>query len=253
MKEKFLYGAAVQGIQEFIFQTNKLKDIVDASELVDSICTDLFDDFGGKIDNSIIRAAGNIKHIFDNKEDCEKAVREFPKKVVQSAPGITISQAVVSFIDDGNNKNFEKAVNELEQKLRIQRNKPMASTTIGLMGIERSRHTGLPAVEYEKGDHLDISTQKKREERNKGQTTIRLREKCFGQYIKEKEVAYDIENIPLNNDWIAIIHADGNGLGQIVQKVGKNKDIFKDFSSKLDSATISAAQKTYEEIQKNMK
>ena len=34
---KYLYGAAVQGIQGFIFQTNKLRDIVGASELVERI------------------------------------------------------------------------------------------------------------------------------------------------------------------------------------------------------------------------
>ena len=36
---KYLYGAAVQGIQDFIFKTNELKHIVGASELVEQICT----------------------------------------------------------------------------------------------------------------------------------------------------------------------------------------------------------------------
>ena len=48
---QYLYGASVQGIQDFIFQTNKLKEIVGASELVESICTDFFkkqvEDFNG--------------------------------------------------------------------------------------------------------------------------------------------------------------------------------------------------------------
>ena len=41
--EKFLYGASVQGIQSFIFQTNQLDDISGASELVESICTKAFE------------------------------------------------------------------------------------------------------------------------------------------------------------------------------------------------------------------
>ena len=38
--------------------------------------------------------------------------------------------------------------------------------------------------------------------------------------LKHDRIAYDIEKITQNNDWIAIIHADGNGLGQIVQVIG---------------------------------
>lgn len=47
-KTKYLYGAAVQGIQGFIFQTNKLREIVGASELVEEICTTAFNEFEGK-------------------------------------------------------------------------------------------------------------------------------------------------------------------------------------------------------------
>ena len=42
-KVKYIYGASIQGIQSFIFQTNELKDIVGASELVENICTSLFE------------------------------------------------------------------------------------------------------------------------------------------------------------------------------------------------------------------
>ena len=99
METKFLYGAAVQGIQSFIFQTNELQDIAGASNLVAEICSTMFDEFGkdGEQGDSIVRAAGNIKFLFKNREDCEKAVREFPKKVMEAAPGITISQAVVKY------------------------------------------------------------------------------------------------------------------------------------------------------------
>lgn len=34
-QKSYLYGAAVQGIQSFIFQTNKLMEIAGASELVE--------------------------------------------------------------------------------------------------------------------------------------------------------------------------------------------------------------------------
>ena len=53
---KYLYGAAVQGIQNFIFKTNELKHIVGASELVEQICTSAFDEFA-KEGESVVRAA----------------------------------------------------------------------------------------------------------------------------------------------------------------------------------------------------
>ena len=97
---KYLYGAAVQGIQDFIFKTNELKHIVGASELVEQICTKAFEEFAEKAEKeksgeSVVRAAGNIKFIFEKEEDCRKAVLMFPKKVMTLAPGITVSQAVV--------------------------------------------------------------------------------------------------------------------------------------------------------------
>ena len=61
--DKFLYGASVQGIQSFIFQTNKLKEIVGGSELIEQICTVFFKSEVGinyKEENLIVGAAGNI-------------------------------------------------------------------------------------------------------------------------------------------------------------------------------------------------
>ena len=246
---KYLYGAAVQGIQQFIFQTNELKDIVGASELVESICTEEFENLLGKPlqgnANAIINAAGNIKYEFDSREECERIVRLFPKMVTEAAPGITISQAVVPFEKCDEEGHFETIVNELEQKLRAQRNKPMAPTTIGLMGIERSRTTNLPVVEIVKDEHLDEATFQKR----KASKTLKLCETAFGkENLKWKDVAIDPEEMTAKNDWIAIIHADGNGLGQIVQQVGKKRDDFKEFSQKLDMATKEAAVNAYQSL-----
>ena len=101
--EKYLYGAAVQGIQSFIFKTNELKDIAGASELVENICTKSFEallksiiDDGRKnldeVAEKVISAAGNIKYVLKNRDVCARIVRQFPKKVMLEAPGITISQ-----------------------------------------------------------------------------------------------------------------------------------------------------------------
>lgn len=241
----------MQGIQGFIFQTNELKDIVGASELVEDICTETFNKFYEKDrDEIIVQAAGNIKCIFNDKESCTKAVLEFPNKVLTMAPGITISEAVVEM--KGENSTFEKAVDLLEERLRAQRNKQAKSQTIGLMGIRRSRKTGLPAVHVEKdkkNDFWDKATNKKRE--YVGPAHLRLCLKAFGEEtISKIRVDYNVDELTkfAKNNWIAIIHADGNGLGQIVRKIGKDKNVFAVFSNSLDEATEKAAKDAFEDI-----
>jgi hypothetical protein len=256
---KYLYGAAVQGIQGFIFQTNKLKEIVGANELVEQICTTAFafDDYGVKIEDSksILCAAGNIKHIFDNKKDCETVVLNFPRKVMKMAPGITISQAVVEY--DGKDESYEKTVNELEQRLRTQRNKPVRSLTLGLMAISRAPSTGLPAVpvpkdmrEKNKIERLmdDASVQKlkradaTRKLMNKIVTEDKLKELAKNdEKAIEKLIANNIEDLEGKNSWIAVIHADGNGMGNIVQAVCKDPKDAKIFSTTIESITKKAA------------
>lgn len=246
---KYLYGAAVQGIQDFIFKTNELKHIVGASELVEQICTEAFEEFAEndkkeKTGESVVRAAGNIKFIFEKEEDCARTVREFPKRVMTMAPGITISQAVVPLDDD-----FGKAIDDIEALLKVQRNKPARSVITGLIGIKRTNNTGLPVVRIKEEDkkviYKDESTiQKEIYQNNKG-----LCEKSFGkEALSHREVAYDISNMTEKNDWIAIIHADGNGLGKVVQMVGKQKEVFRSFSQKLDIATKEAANMAFTAI-----
>lgn len=271
MNEQYLYGAAVQGIQSFIFQTNKLREIVGASELVEEICTiKFYEILSGKknVDsktaseelindnNCILHAAGNIKYIFENGDECKKIVKEFPKAIFEFAPGVTVSQAVVKM--EGKYAEFKDAVNELEKRLRTQRNKPMRSATLGLMGIERSRQTGLPIVDQRKvkGEwmHVDAGTRAKLDmfkhaDEPDFELTRTLCNTAFGkEKLRSRQIAYDIEKMTHNNDWIAIIHADGNGLGQVVQAIGTDEKQFKKFSESLDKATKEAAIETYKAV-----
>lgn len=241
---KYLYGAAVQGIQDFIFKTNELKHIVGASELVEQICTSAFDEYG-KNGESIVRAAGNIKYVFESLEDCKNAFRNFPKKIMLMAPGITVSQAIAAYEDDS---KFAEAVDKVEQLLKTQRNKAPKSVLAGMMGIKRTNNTGLPAIKVNKdGDFLDDSTIQK-EFFNELQVPKLCRDSFNQPQLDPKRVAYNISDITGKNDWIAIIHADGNGLGKVVQRVGKKKEIFCKFSMLLDEATKNAVHAAYNKL-----
>lgn len=239
--KKHLYGASVQGIQDFIFQTNKLKDIIGASGLVKNICDRTFkDEFLGH-GTLVVSAAGNVKCIFDKEAECRRAVLLFSKRVMEQAPGITISQAMVEW-NDGD--SFGTACDELEKRLHAQRSKRPKSLVTGLMAMERSRTTGLPAVTTDpESGFLDECTRNKREalgEDNAAQ--LHLCTDFFGKKVYARDVAFDFSDLTRRNEWIAIVHADGNALGEVVaRKSGSPKEL-RDFSTNLDHATKTATQ-----------
>lgn len=243
-KTLFLYGASVVGIQQFIFQTDKLKDIAGASELVHQICTHKFYDVvsgRGKYDEeaAIVNAAGNIRYLFDDEQLCRAVVRDFPREVVSSAPGVSVCQAVVEM-----NDGYEEASKKLETILKSQRNRNMRSMSVGLIGIERCRRTGLPVVAGNSGEHIDEGSAAK----INAVSLVDLCKKSFGIALEPGQVPYDVGKLKWKDSWIAVIHADGNGLGQIVRKIGRDKDRFRTFSRSLDDATVKSANAAFNGI-----
>ena len=212
---KYLYGASVQGIQEFIFATNKLQEIVGASELVKKVENLFIDNF--KPDELLLNAAGNIKAVYNSKEECEKAVLDFPKMIMQSTYGITISQAVVVF--DGNVKDF---INELEKKLKIQRNKPSIPLDLSLNITKLNPKTAKPMVTKDE----DKATSQKLEAY-----------KVFLENNPQNKEFKELSDFSNHKNKIAVVHIDGNGLGQLIPKLSMP---LSDFSQKLDSATKEA-------------
>jgi hypothetical protein len=219
---KYLYGASVQGIQGFIFETNKLQEIVGASEIVKSIEEKFltFSNYGKENKNILLNAAGNIKALFDEKEYCENLVKSFSKHIQQEAYGITISQAVI--VIDGETPT-EDEFKKLDDKLKIQRNRPSIPLDMSLNIMELSPATAKPVSNKEKKgkDELlfDKASWQKRE--------------AFPQNDKFKELS-DLSN---GKNKIAVIHADGNGLGKLVPQL---KEKLSSFSIALDKATRKA-------------
>ena len=221
---KYLYGASVQGIQEFIFKTNKLKEIIGASEIVKSI-----DEFKFKKEYElkeepeiVLQAAGNIRLVFNNIEDLEKVVKNFSKDMMLKAYGITISQAVVLLSD------YKEDTKVLEKRLKIQRNKVAIPLSYHFNILKQNPRTALPLVDSEN----DKATNQKVE---------KFQEFANEEIGKDKKTIYDIEKLSNDNNKIAIIHADGNGSGNIVKDLNKDETI--EFSIELDDATKKAYEK----------
>ena len=260
---KYLYGASVQGIQGFIFETNKLIEIAGASQLIDKISSinwgneaDLseFEKYCKSVNHAVVRdnivmsAAGNIKYKVEDLAILEQIVKGFPKHIANYAPGVTISQAVVEIEGD-----IQKSINALENKLKVQRNKVTMPLDFGYMGLERARRTGGVAYD-DAGDVKDRGMHEKVKHRE--EDTLGLLAKFVGHKVRKEQVPVYLTDITkkAENSWLAIIHADGNGLGKILTNLSKKVDsdkreiAFKTFSKSLDEATLNAARRAFAEV-----
>lgn len=250
--QKYLYGASVQGIQGFIFQTNKLTEIVGASEIVEQICTSKFREVANIKENDpniILNAAGNIKYVFTDRAACENFVRVFPKIVMEMAPGITISQAVVAF----ENEVSKEATQTLEKRLRVQRNRAIQITSTNLMVSEVARKTGGAGVKFEKDGVIDLPQLRKRQIANPANKSL-LNKIVSSEGGLINKFPFEMDDIATKDSksWIAVVHADGNNLGnKIIDMITKldaqtTQEAIKRFSNILNDSTIQAAKDAFE-------
>lgn len=212
---KFLYGASVQGIQEFIFKTNKLKEIVGASELVKQIASEFESTYD--VEEILLNAAGNIKVIFTSEKKCKQAVLNFPKRIQENMYGMTISQAVVDFEDT----YTQKEIDTLEEKLKIQRNKQTTPMDLSINAMNLNSRTSRPFLV---GKEEDIASTQKLEAYDK----------------LENEKYKDLSSISNAKNKLAIIHIDGNNLGQLIPSLTIP---LSEFSKNLNKTTLEAYEK----------
>jgi len=257
----YLYGTSIQGIQKFIFETNKLREITGASELVESLCTTEFSIFLHELSIAkemykiIFGAAGNIRVIFNDFDVLSKVVNQWPKRVMLFAPGITVNQAV-EIVDE--NEHIARKMTQLEKHLKEQRNHPTRSIYPTLMSIERCRRTGSPAVTRDKiGNLADLAITRKLNESSQAEgKSSKIMNKIVpeGAEKGKSRIPFEMDDIVENSrsNWIAVIHADGNSLGKILQKMSselhnntEQENAYRDFSKALDVATKKAAQSAF--------
>ena len=274
----YVYGGNFEGIQSYIYGTDKLKEIVGASELLNEICSEeLFDEnnvelrtqfgfnikFRGKFE-IVQAAASKLRIVFEIPKDRDDMEAYFPAIVRNAVPGIEFSQAVEDQESEDLNTIIPDAKKKLEEKLAEEKNKPSTLYYPNLMIVKRSNRTGLPITgKSDDPDEkwLDEANIKKRkmadysQERNAHKT---LTNKVFfgndkknikEDFLSKHSLPVEIGKISNENSFIAVVHADGNGLGNLIQKMDKTP--LKEFSKSLDDCTVNSAKEAFNEVVKN--
>lgn len=244
----YLYGVRVHGIQQYIFDTNKLREIVWGSEIIEALSTQWLPAFLKEAqipydeDKLLLGAAGNIRYWFQTEAHCRHTCCHFLAYVQGKVSGLKITQAVVKLSAAG---VTGPVIAELERTLEAGRNSAITGVDTGVMGRVMARRTGRPAVKkyYEDNDadfeYLDVETHNKHQYKE----AVSL----AGKIGKDYHFSMNMEDITRDkeNGWVAVIHADGNSLSSTIKKLikepeGQTAASLQQFSRTLEQATVAA-------------
>ncbi|MBB3106132.1 hypothetical protein FHS24_000623 [Psychrobacter luti] len=269
MKNAYLFET--RGIQRFLFATGKLKDMLEGSELIDYICADngLLDEtldclnLTGKV-MSPRKAGGVFYLVFDELADAERFQRTWRLLMSQWIPSVeqvdVVSQAI----------SVKEAINNGIKQLAQQRNIISAALPNASPITERSPRTGQAVVRREahgkRGtESLDMSTSILRSFQRPAKSQS-LTDRFLYGFSERQEDDEDSQKVHFPNNFesdakaskkfplgrrqlVGLIHADGNGLGEILRLLNEACqdasdevyiDLYRTFSEGITRATIEA-------------
>lgn len=240
-------------IQKFVFGSNRLRDNIGASFLVQSIFEKNFiENLKSKPlleDDGSYKGyvgGGNALYFFLTKDEAVDFVKEWSLKLLIETPGLTTAVSISEFfITDNNDIKFQPQLKELFNQLHINKTEYVANTIIPKHGItadcERSGFSkdvwiNLPEKEKTSGYY---SSQVKAKISAAEDALVKLNSK-FKKIFNEKfKFTNDLEKLgrSLGEDsHLSIVHIDGNSMGQKFQSC-KTLSELRELSNKVEKAT----------------
>lgn len=268
--QAYLFEA--KSIQSFILATNRLKEIVGASELVESLCRRLLDDalhsLGDKTKIEFSRRGGGAFFAFsDDKEAIDNLAMLWPLLVRQYAPDLPFVHARAEEV------SARAAYEAAHRQLLADRNRPIARLPQVGPFVQRNRRTGEPAITLLKlkneSEPVDAATRRKLNFSKGVKLARRFAPDCGWdawplnlspeeQDLETGATATDGSErdfpFPDERRYLALVHADGNGLGQLLMNLYRCAtpdnfiNVFRDFSNAVARATERAAQQATKQV-----
>ena len=221
----FLVLIQTAGNQAFIFATNKLRENVGASEITAAAGTDFVHcALAGRSGvQTIVSTSGKALLLVPSHDVGKEIVRSVTSHAVTNAPGLEVRGAIVEVKDfdkPGTLHHAVRAVHERHAQLAGRVPSPR-ERFLRLPVVADCATSGLPAsVMVREGTKpIDISavTVEKRQHAIAGWNRIR---EAVGPITNEDRERFRLAPGPdvldeMGLEWHAVIHADGNGLGQV--------------------------------------
>lgn len=275
------------GKQKYIFNSNRLRENIGASYLLSQATGEwikdtldqhlkiLKNDQRKPIETSgfdaelIYAAGGNAIIIFKSHDLAIKFTEILSKRVLQEAFGINLLVAHAEFTWENN--NLRDVVEDLKKnKITCQKHERISSVPLLGLGVTATcNSTQLPAVDnscnyitYEEDDEEVNSYLISTETKHKLDAVKQANQHLQNQF--SEVVDPNIYKFPYRSDhlgrtrnessYVAIVHADGNGMGNRFQEQGKGKsnreyiNAIRAFSDSVDKAGLNALKAVTEAL-----
>ena len=270
------------GIQDYIFGSNKLQLNLAASYLVDTATRAWvketldkekikhnLDDEGfdaakpflpgltiesGKVEAEVILAGGgNTQILFRNESLAKQFARRLSRKVLTEAPGlkITIIHAPFAWENEqlwGREGVVDRTVKKLAQrKARLSQ----LPSTLGLGVTAQGNYTGLPAVAMD--GKLGVAAEIAAKLAVVDEANSRL--SSFLDMSHGYKFPWQFEDLGQKegeSNYIAVVHADGNGMGNRVRMVGEEAGNNREYVEKMRAFSQSIRKAALETLQETV-
>jgi len=291
MDSIYLVLIETSGNQNYIFSTNRLRENMGASELTyqagtkwilaavadpnDATSLEVWQDskrlrkllrnpqinppieLQSKPAEILTAASGKALLLTKDRETAQSIIRRVTQRALEKAPGLDI-MGVYEEIEDWNQPNSLanaiKKIHKTFEKVRSRRPSP-ENRFLRLPIVASCAVSGLPASEIDTlGKDPKPISQVSATKRNKAEDA-KTRLTNLDQRLRaqvDQLLNPDAEDQEEKRSWLAVVHADGNGLGQIFinfeDYLGEDKsnrnyiNQYREFSLSLDECTEAAFQ-----------
>jgi hypothetical protein len=226
----WLYRWEAKGIQRYILQSNRLVHLRGASNAIVALGEEARERAGGHGATVLQSTAGIGVYAFPTLAGLRAFAETWPMLVETAhCPGLQIAHGWLPASGD------EVAdLRALVERVAADRNRPRASFPEPGPLVERAARTGRAATRREDGEELDRALQTFAEGAPEDKDSLA---RSFG-FEQGADIEGDLANWPAG--YVAVVHADGNGVGARVKDLGLAR--LGAFSRALAEATRAAAE-----------
>ncbi|MDP3277914.1 MAG: hypothetical protein Q8Q09_22205 [Deltaproteobacteria bacterium] len=239
----WLYRYEAKGIQAWVLGTGRLREIAGGSALIESLGHEVearASRCGGTVQTA---AAGSATIVFESKDKLESFAKDWLLKCAQTLPGLTMIHGWIE-VDAVVHAEHWGRLHERLEACRQRATKPLPAA--GPL-VNRAPRSGLPATGAVRtrgapviADAIAIAQSGAYKD---GIDALLDRALPKDRGDRPQKTSRPVENFEdFGDEYIAVVHADGNGIGKLFMDSRWTSNDRRELSTALSKSTEAAAQ-----------